>query len=66
MQLAALLIYTLSYILPGRPKPDAGAKLVWMSAGRVLRPAISALGTACGACWRGAADTRSLTDLLPL
>ena len=62
VQLAALLIYTLSYF----PGGLAGAKLVWMSAGRVLRPAISALGTACGACWRGAAETRSLTDLLPL
>jgi hypothetical protein len=61
-QLAALLIYTLSYF----PGGLAGAKLVWMSAGRVLRPAMAAAGSACGACWRGAADTRSLTDLLPL
>lgn len=62
LQLAALLIYTLSYF----PGGLAGAKLVWMSAGRVLRPAIAALGTTCGACWRGAAETRSLSDLLPL
>ena len=62
VQLAALIIYQLSYFPGGLP----GAKLVWMSAGRVLRPAISAAGVACGACWRGAAEARSLSDMLPL
>jgi hypothetical protein len=62
IQLAALIIYQLSYF----PGGLAGAKLVWLSAGRVLRPAVSAAGVACSACWRGASEARSLGDLLPL
>jgi ABC-type nitrate/sulfonate/bicarbonate transport system substrate-binding protein len=62
VQLAALVIYQLSYF----PGGLAGAKLVWMSAGRVLRPALAAGSAACSACWSGAAQARSLTDLLPL
>ncbi len=62
IQLTALLWYSLSYF----PGGMAGAKLISMSAGRVLRPALGACAGGLGSCFREASETRSLTDLLPI
>ena len=62
VQLAALLFYSVSYF----PGGVAGAKLVSMSAGRVLRPALGACASATGSCFAEARETRSLSDLLPI
>ena len=58
VQLTALLYYTLSYF----PGGMAGARLISMSSGRVLRHGASL----CWGCVQEAKETRSLQDMLPI